>query len=132
MIFRIRLQEATVEEDKLRKQLENSEYELQLQKNELANTHAQEKLKLVKEQQRLLQEYESRLQTVEKEKCDVAKLAAQLENKLQIQEEKMRETLTEQTKLRKQLEDTEREFCSQKNATANAHAGEKKILVEVH
>ncbi|XP_011329408.1 putative leucine-rich repeat-containing protein DDB_G0290503 [Ooceraea biroi] len=125
-----RLQEATVEEDKLRKQLENSEYELQLQKNELANTHAQEKLKLVKEQQRLLQEYESRLQTVEKEKCDVAKLAAQLENKLQIQEEKMRETLTEQTKLRKQLEDTEREFCSQKNATANAHAGEKKILVE--
>jgi hypothetical protein len=39
------------------------------------------------EQQRLLQEYELRLQTVEKEKCDIAKLAAQLENKLQIQEE---------------------------------------------
>jgi len=42
---------------------------------------------LTQEQQRLLQEYELRLQTVEKEKCDIAKLTAQLENKLQIQEE---------------------------------------------
>jgi len=48
IIFRIRLQEATVEEGKLRKQVENSEYELQLQKKELTNTHAQEKLTLVK------------------------------------------------------------------------------------
>jgi len=36
------------EQNKLRKQLENSEYELQLQKNELANAHAEEKLTLVK------------------------------------------------------------------------------------
>jgi len=41
---------------------------------------------LTQEQQRLLQEYELRLQTVEKEKCDITKLAAQLENKLQIEE----------------------------------------------
>lgn len=42
----------------------------------------------IQEQQRLLQEYESRLQTVEKEKYDTVKLVAQLEDKLQIQEEK--------------------------------------------
>jgi len=30
----------------------------------------------------------SRLQTIEKEKCDIAKLAEQLENKLMLQEEK--------------------------------------------
>lgn len=45
MIFRIRLQEAMVEQNKLCKQLENVEYELQLQKNEL-NMSTQEKLKV--------------------------------------------------------------------------------------
>ncbi|XP_011645970.1 putative leucine-rich repeat-containing protein DDB_G0290503 [Pogonomyrmex barbatus] len=125
-----RLQEALAERNKLRKQLEN---ELQLQRNELANAHAEEKLKLVKEEQRLLLEYEnlqSRLQTIEKEKSDIAKSTVQLENKLLLQEEKLQEALMEQNKLRKQVENAEREFLSQKNELANAHIQEKKMLVE--
>lgn len=47
-MFWIRLREAVAEGDKLRKQLENSEYELQLLKKELASTHAEEKVKPVK------------------------------------------------------------------------------------
>ncbi|XP_036150376.1 probable DNA double-strand break repair Rad50 ATPase, partial [Monomorium pharaonis] len=128
-----RLQEAVTERNKLRKQLENSEYELQLQRNELANAHAEEKLTLVKEQQRMVQECEnlqSRLQTIEKEKSDIAKSATQLENKLLLQEEKMQEALIEQNKLRKQAENAEREFHAQKNEIVNAHAEEKKMLVE--
>ncbi|XP_070159115.1 putative leucine-rich repeat-containing protein DDB_G0290503 [Polyergus mexicanus] len=127
-----RLQEAMMEQNKLCKQLESSEYELQLQKNEL-NTCAKEKLIFVKEQQRLILENEnlkSRLQTIEKEKCDIAKSAAQLENKLLLQEEKMQDVLTEQKKLQKQVENTESEFHLQKSNLANAHAEEKKILVE--
>jgi len=38
---------------------------------------------------------------------------------------------TEQNKLQKKVEDTEREFCFQKNTIVNAHAEEVKILVEV-
>ncbi|XP_071563815.1 uncharacterized protein [Temnothorax nylanderi] len=128
-----RLQEAIAEKNKLRKQLETSEYELQLQRNEMANAHAAEKLTLVKEQQRLLLEYEnvqSRLQMVEKEKCDIAKSAAQLENKLLLQEEKMQEALMEQNKLKKQAESVEREFHSQKNELTRAYAEEKKMLIE--
>jgi len=41
------MQAALLEQDKLRKQLENSEHELQLQKNELTNSNA-EKLELIK------------------------------------------------------------------------------------
>lgn len=44
-----------------------------------------------KEQQRLILENEnlkSQLQTIEKEKCDIAELTAQLENKLVLQEKK--------------------------------------------
>ncbi|XP_077270503.1 uncharacterized protein LOC143901802 isoform X2 [Temnothorax americanus] len=128
-----RLQEAIAEQNKLRKQLETSENELQLQRNELANAHAAEKLTLVKEQQRLLLEYEnvqSRLQMVEKEKCDIAKSAAQLENKLLLQEEKMQEALMEQNKLKKQAESVERELHSQKNELTRAYAEEKKMLIE--
>ncbi|XP_011694824.1 PREDICTED: polyamine-modulated factor 1-binding protein 1-like isoform X2 [Wasmannia auropunctata] len=128
-----RLQEAMEEQNKLRKQLENSEYELQLQRNELANAHAAEKLTLVKEQQQLLLEYEnlqSRFQTVEKEKCDIAKSVGQLENKLLLQEEKLQEALTEQNKMQKQAENAEREFHLQKNELASAHAEEKKLLIE--
>ncbi|XP_029664492.1 autophagy-related protein 23-like [Formica exsecta] len=127
-----RLQEAMMEQNKLCKQLESSEYELQLQKNEL-NTYAKEKLILVKEQQRLMLENEnlkSRLQTIEKEKCDIAKSAAHLENKLLLQEEKMQDVLTEQNKLQKQVEKTESEFHLQKSNLASANAEEKKILVE--
>lgn len=45
--FLIRLQETMVEQNKLYKQLENSEFELQSQKNEL-NTYIKEKMVLVK------------------------------------------------------------------------------------
>lgn len=124
-----RLQEAMVEQNKLCKQLENVEYELQLQKNEL-NMSTQEKLK---EQQRLSLENEnlkSRLQTIEKENYDISKSAAQLENKLLLQEKKTQDVLTEQNKLQKQIENTEREFHSQKSKLASAHAEEKKKLVE--
>ncbi|XP_024892383.1 CAP-Gly domain-containing linker protein 1-like isoform X1 [Temnothorax curvispinosus] len=125
-----RLQEAIAEQNKLRKQLETSECELQLQRNELANAHAAEKLTLVKEQQRLLLEYEnvqSRLQMVEKEKCDIV---AQLENKLLLHEDKMQEALMEHNKLKKQAESAEREFHSQKNELTRAYAEEKKMLIE--
>ncbi|CAL1689467.1 unnamed protein product [Lasius platythorax] len=124
-----RLQEAMAEQNKLYKQLQNFEYELQLQKNEL-NTSTEEKLI---EQQCLIFENEnlkSQLQTIEKEKCDIAKSVAQLENKLLLQEEKMQNVLTEQNKLHKQVEDTEREFHLQRSKLASAHAEEKKILVE--
>ncbi|TGZ50773.1 Uncharacterized protein DBV15_01744 [Temnothorax longispinosus] len=125
-----RLQEAIAEQNKLRKQLETSECELQLQRNELANAHAAEKLTLVKEQQRLLLEYEnvqSRLQMVEKEKCDIV---AQLENKLLLHEERMQEAMMEHNKLKKQAESAEREFHSQKNELTRAYAEEKKMLIE--
>ncbi|XP_011869249.1 PREDICTED: myosin-4-like, partial [Vollenhovia emeryi] len=128
-----RLQEAVAEQNKLRKQLENSEYELQLQRNELTNAHVEEKLTLVKEQQRLVLEHEnlqSRLQTIEKEKCVIAKSSVQLENKLLLEEKKVEEALTEQNKLKKQMENAEREFHSQKNELANAHAEEKKLLIQ--
>ncbi|CAL1689478.1 unnamed protein product [Lasius platythorax] len=124
-----RLQEAMVEQNKLNELLENFEYKLQLQKNEF-NTSTEEKLI---EQQRWVSENENlklRLQTIEKEKCDIAKSAAKLENKLSLQEEKMQNVLTEQNKLQKQVENTEREFHLQKSKLASAHAEEKKILVE--
>lgn len=44
---------------------------------------------------------------------------------------RMQEALTEQNKLKKQAENAEREFYSQKNEIASAHAEEKKMLVEV-
>ncbi|XP_072747711.1 uncharacterized protein [Anoplolepis gracilipes] len=127
-----RLQEAMMEQNKIYKQLENSEYELQSQKNEL-NTYTKEKLTLVQEQQRLILENEnlkSQLQITEKEKCDIAKSAAQLENKLLLQEEKMQYISTETNKLQKQVENAEHEFHSQKSNLTRAHAEEKKILVE--
>ncbi|XP_011176288.1 putative leucine-rich repeat-containing protein DDB_G0290503 [Solenopsis invicta] len=128
-----RLQEAMAKQNKLQKQLENSENELQLQRNELMSTNAEEKLTIVKEQQRMLLECEnlqSRLQTVEKEKSDIAKSAAQLENKLLLQEEKIQEALAEQNKFKIQAETAKRELYSQKNEMANEHAEEKKMLVE--
>ncbi|XP_025160423.1 WEB family protein At5g16730, chloroplastic-like [Harpegnathos saltator] len=128
-----RFQEATIEQNKLRKQLEDSVCELQSQKNKLANVHAEEKLKLVKEQQRLLLEYEnlqSRLQIIENEKCDITKSATQLQNKLLLQEEKTQAALTEQSKLRKQLENANNEFYMQKNTLISAYAEEKKKLIE--
>ncbi|XP_014483307.1 PREDICTED: synaptonemal complex protein 1-like isoform X2 [Dinoponera quadriceps] len=127
-----RLQEATTEENKLRKQLEDSVYELQSQKNALTQTH-EEKLKLIKEQQRLSFEYENlqlRLQTVENEKCDIAKSATQLQNKLLLQEEKTQAALAEQNKLQRQLENANNEFFVQQNSLASAHAEEKKKIVE--
>ncbi|XP_018309807.1 nuclease SbcCD subunit C [Mycetomoellerius zeteki] len=128
-----RLQEVLAELNKLRKQLENSENKLQSQRNELANKHAEEKLTFVKEQQRLLSECEnlqSRLQMIEKEKCDIAKSAAQVENKLLLQEEKMQEALMEQKKWQKQVNDAEREFHSQKDELVSAHAKEKTLFIE--
>ncbi|CAL1672770.1 unnamed protein product [Lasius platythorax] len=71
MIFRVRLQEAMVEQNKLNEQLQNFEYKLQLQKNEF-NTSIEEKLI---EQQRWVSENENlklRLQTIEKEKCEIS------------------------------------------------------------
>ncbi|XP_050457511.1 uncharacterized protein LOC126854623 [Cataglyphis hispanica] len=127
-----RLQEMMMQQNKLCKQLENSEHELQLQKNEL-NTCTEEKLILDKEQQRLILEnknLKSQLQTIEKEKCNIAELAAQLENKLVLQEKKMQDVLTEQNKLQKQVENTEREFHLQKSNLTSAYAEEKKKLVE--
>lgn len=43
----------------------------------------------------------------------------------------MQEALTEQNKLKKQAENAECEFHSQKNKLASAHAEEKKMLIEV-
>jgi len=40
--------------------------------------------------------------------------------------------LTEQNKLQKKVEDTEHEFCFQKNTIVNTHTEEIKMLVEVH
>nr|XP_012223805.1 PREDICTED: protein MLP1-like [Linepithema humile] len=122
-----KIQEALTEQNKLRKQLENSEYELKLQKNELTNSQA-EKLTL-----QLLSEYESlqsRLQAIEKEKSNIAKLAIELESKLLLQEEEMQEALMEQNKLRDQIEDTKREFYSRKNELKSAHTEEKEILIK--
>ncbi|XP_029164512.1 abnormal long morphology protein 1-like [Nylanderia fulva] len=124
-----RLQETMTEQNKLCKQLENVQYELQLQKNQL-NMSTQEKLK---EQQCLSLENEnlkSRLKTIKKENYDIAKSAAQLENKLLLQEKKMQDVLTEQNKLQKQVENTERELHLQKSKLTNAHAEEKINLVK--
>ncbi|KAL6426274.1 hypothetical protein ACFW04_009059 [Cataglyphis niger] len=128
-----RLQEMMMQQNKLCTQLQNSEHELQLQKNEL-NTCTKEKLILDKEQQRLILEnknLKSQIQTIEKEKCNIAELAAQLENKLVLQEKKMQDVLTEQNKLQKQVENAEREFHLQKSNLTSAYAEEKKKLVEV-
>lgn len=43
----------------------------------------------------------------------------------------MQEALTEQNKLKKQTENTEREFYLQKNKLMSAYAEEKKMLIEV-
>lgn len=43
----------------------------------------------------------------------------------------MQNVLKEQNELQKQIENTEREFHSQKNNLASLHAEEKKMLVEV-
>lgn len=48
IILPIRLQEATTEQNKLQKQLEDSVRELQSQKNGLTNAYAEEKSTLVK------------------------------------------------------------------------------------
>ncbi|CAL1685209.1 unnamed protein product [Lasius platythorax] len=76
----------------------NFKYKLQLQDNE-SNTSTEKKLILCYnlEQQRLILENEnlkSRLLTIEKAKCDIATSAAQLENKLLLQEEKMQNVLS--------------------------------------
>lgn len=46
-MYFFRIQKALMEQNELRKQLENCEHEVQLQKNELMNNHA-EKLTLIK------------------------------------------------------------------------------------
>ncbi|XP_067212990.1 golgin subfamily A member 6-like protein 26 [Linepithema humile] len=71
------------------------------------------------------------LPAIRKEKCDTAISVEQLQIKLRLEEKKIQEALTEQNKLRKQLENSEYELKLQKNELTNSQA-EKLTLVKIY